>query len=218
MQHITYIKWALNCLEIMAAIAGLLYYKKFLPNKGPFYFAIYLCFISILELIGKYFAHNMMQDENYFLYEWIATPLQFIAISGIYCFFVTNKTSKVIVINIALYLLVAYGLQLYFKKDTIFKNYTFTIGLLFYIINSLIYFYSKSNKSTIVNYKQQYMFWVVMGSLIYYLLTYPFFAFKNTIYKVNSNLYMVLYYFNFICAYLMYIFFIIAYKCSKPNS
>lgn len=218
MNNLDVIKWGLNTLEIAAACTGLWYYRKFLPNRGPLYFAVYLCVISILELVGKYFAYYKMQEQNYLLYEWIATPLQFVAINGIYLFYAKGNTKKIIGINLLVYLLVTFTLLIYFSNDKNNKNYSFTVGTVVYVINTLVYFYFAGSSANIMQYKQQFMFWVVLGCLVFYLLTYPFFAFKNTIYRSDESLYFVLYYIRFACAYTMYLFFIIAYRCTKPNT
>ncbi|KIX22156.1 hypothetical protein SY27_05720 [Flavobacterium sp. 316] len=202
-------------IEFLSAVIAILKYNK-IKNTYWKWFAYYLITIFLLELNGKYGFANFLQYKKFY-YDFFVIPFQFIFLYWLYAY-QSLKNKKIFYIFSIIYLLSTIPHFYYLEKMRNLNSLSYTIGV--FLLMILIYFeFIKQIKSdNIINFKENRMFYINLGVIIFYVGTLPFFAFG--IYSSKSTIYIWKNYITvfYILLNLMYLLFIASLLWGKPKS
>lgn len=205
--------------EIAAFLTGLVYWKKIKDTYWK-WFTLYLLFIVITEFIGWYLLVIDSPEKNQAFYNYFEIPTEFL-----FFFFLFNqsyKTSKYKWLPIActvIYLLSWMMDILYFSKlEFFFYSFSYTVGNLLLLVLILGYFIRLVTSDAILGFRQDMLFWVGTGMLIYYLGSFPYYGLRNTLIKNYQDAHVTYTYIMYVLNCLMYIMFSFSFIWGKPRS
>jgi hypothetical protein len=210
MQHILY------SLELIACITGFIYWNKI---KGSFWkwFPFYLAIICAVELTGDILNYKEEYDVKNLIYNNFSIPLEFLFFYWLYYRYAAGKKRKqLVILCTSVYIASFIADQIYFKHTNFFFNsFSYCIGNLALLLAIISFFIQFTNTKEIVRYKSSMIFWVSLGALIFYLGSLPFFGLYNLLYKEYYEAFVVYSYIMFICNWLMYLLFTVAFIWGK---
>lgn len=209
---------SLIVMELTSAIIGFGVWKKIKQTHWR-WFPFFLLFLSVAESIAVYISFALKYFElNRAIYR-VVVSVEFIFFFWLFIQYLKPYgRTKLIYIVLAIYVLSLAADLLYFIKEKyFFSSFSYSVGniLLLVVIAYFLLNFIKSNE--IINYRTSMMFWVAVGLLIFYLGTFPFHAFRNTLILHYKSMFYTLWRINFIPNYLMYISFILAFLWGKPK-
>ncbi len=212
-------------IELIAAIAGTVYYYKY-KHTSLKYFIYILWYITISEFFASYiYSHKidtfLYLDEKGLRYNlWVLNLLYFIffnVVLYIYLKLIKNKKYQFwirifmvsySIISILNWIFVQnFGLEM--------SELPFVSGSFFLIISIVFYFIELLKSDKIVVFHRLLPFWISVGLLLFHTGTIPF--------SINWNSYAQmtyihdLYYINFILATTMYLIFTFGFIWSKKQ-
>ena len=85
------------------------------------------------------------------------------------------------------------------------------------LILILSYFFQLVTSNSILNFKNNMLFWVCLGMLLYYLGTFPYFGLRNTFATNFQDVFNTYTYIAYFLNALMYLMFTISFIWGKPN-
>jgi len=209
----------LRFAEVLACVLGFVYWKKV---KGSYWkaFPFYLLFIVFSEAFGHYTkVHNeILLNKYYFLV--LEIPSEFLFFY--YIFFKAFKTRSyrwLPVVCTCIYIL-SWFTDMFFLGSHVFWFYSFsdTMGNLLLLVLILRYFLQLLSGDEILGFKNDMLFWVCIGLLLYHLGTFPLYGLKNVLYIRFKNIYNVYKYLENILDSLMYFLFAFSFIWGKPKS
>jgi hypothetical protein len=206
----------LTIIEITSAISGWIAWAKW-KNTYVKWFTIYLTIISLLSVCYYYFI-NKHQFANAIVFFKIAVPLEILFL--LWFFYVTNcyKYKSFLIISAVIFILVWIAENFFYPNNTYFlQSRSYTIGTLSILINIVLYFLNLSQSNRIKNFHQLFSFWAVLGMLVFYLGTFPFYGLYNELVK-DLSLYIPIAWVAYSLNYCMYILFSIAFILGKKNN
>ncbi|QHI35266.1 hypothetical protein IMCC3317_06120 [Kordia antarctica] len=165
-------------IEITAAIIGSIYFYKY-KNSYLRYFLIFLWYVVVNELIGKYIADVLTHDN--LIYYNVYLFINFLFLFSVYWHFLNRKKYKKIVIYFSL------TYAIFFILNGIFiENYysnlvsiPFIIGSCFLIITIIFYFVEILNSERVLFMTRYLLFWISVGVLLFNIGIIPWLIFRK---------------------------------------
>lgn len=202
------LKWTLNAFEFAAACTGLYYWNKW-KNTYWKWFTIFLIFIFLTELVGKYLAHNV-PGTNAKWYRYVNIPVYFL-----FLLWILGKpfeAKKIFTISrffmvgyIILFLIEEY---MYGSTKIKYSVYSYQFGSVGILILSVQYFLLLTKNDNILYFKTDRHFWVSAGLILYMVIMLPFRSLYNLLDSNNyHSIAMSYWYISFLFNYTMYSFF-----------
>lgn len=189
-------------VELLAGIVALYYFFQ-LKNTYWKWFSIYLIFIAIQEVVS--YSIISKNINNYYVYFGI--PLQFLFLFWLYAYKSLNNkilyaTSSII------YLATYFPIELYFKEKYVLNKINMTIGTSILIILVIMEFLKQIKNDDILLFKENKMFYINTGVILFYIGTYPFWGFFDIILRQENKTILTFYSFYFILSnIIMYLLF-----------
>lgn len=208
--------------ELLAGLTGIFFfYRK--KESIWFAFAVFLVLLFGMESLGTWFAKNKMYLHNTNLYKWIAVPSQFIMYHFIYYKIVPEKFRRIVILSGLLFLLFALYENIFLKEQHFYAiSLTISLGCISVLFFGLAYFFELLKSNHILGFKQQMAFWFCAGLLVFYLGSFPYLTFYNSMSNsenVNiARLYKVYRWIFIFLNYIMYLLFTIGFTWSRPKS
>ncbi|MGF1923971.1 MAG: hypothetical protein ACQUHE_07300 [Bacteroidia bacterium] len=201
-------------IELAAALVGLAYWSK-LKNSYWKWFALYLCVIFIIEAFSKWGLKSNPSSRVY-LYDFIGIPIQFLFFYWLYAI-KSLKNYPLFWACTIIYILSFIPYFTLFAKKSIVYSLSYTVGnvLLMLMVFSEIFKQVKSDK--ILLFRSNFMFYINLGIMLFYIGTLPFFSFYGLILK-DFQLWSSYYVFFMVANHIMYLSFISAFVWGKPNT
>ena len=204
--------------EIMAFIIGLFYYyKKTITFSKSF--TIYLGIISVLEVVGLYLIEIKSWDLNATLYKYLAFPFQF----GFLFWYLSKnidvkRRELLLFVSILIYV-VAWVLEYEFisKQKHGWMSLSFSVAGLILIILIFIYFFELIKSEEILKFYNKQSFWICLGTLMYYLGSFPFFGMLNYLYQKSPDLHLIYFEIVLLLATTMYLLFAASFIWGKEK-
>lgn len=191
-EHVIFLQKGLMACECLAAFAGIMCWMRIKDYKTKM-LVIYLIAIAVSEQVGWYLKHHGYKTQTSSLYAYFVIPLEFV-----FAYWFINRSSRNILIKKASLFFVFFGLlinaiELIFLKNEkfFFSSLAYISYALFLVILVLMFFYFFIKTEKIITWWREIEFWVAAGYLIYYLCTFPLYAFYNSLYKNNEGLFYV---------------------------
>lgn len=211
---------ALYVMEGVAAVTSFIYIKKW-KNTYWKWFPYYLVFIVLAEIIGTSFARHNMYIANFTFYSYLVIPVEFLFFFWVFHRALkSSKHRKMPVISSFIYMASLFSDILYFRHyQFYYYSLSYTIGNILLLILILIFFLQLVNSDKVLHFRQNILFWVSAGMLIYYLGSCPYYGLRNLLvykYYYTINIYYSVFVYILNC--LMYLSFSFGIICGKPNS
>jgi hypothetical protein len=206
-------------LELLAGITGIICYYR-TPKSIWLVFAAFLISLYGLEELGSWMGRNKMYEENTHLYKWIVIPALFVMYHIVYFSITIKKLRPIVLASGILFLLLAIFENLFLKDEHFFSiSLTLSYGCLSVLLLSLFYFFQLIKSEEILYFKRLMPFWFCVALLIFYLGSFPYLTFFNSMSISKNRETAAIYRWIFIALnWIMYILFSIGFICSKPKS
>ncbi|MWB94006.1 hypothetical protein GON26_06500 [Flavobacterium sp. GA093] len=186
-------------LALLSGIIGLFNLPKLPNNKAKFLVAL-IWFSVLTEVVGYYFT-EWTGYLNYYVYNCY----MFISFSA-YILLIRSYLTKIQNRNTAILFLILFIAScflnfLYFKDDVNQAfTYSFSAGVLLFMILSCLYLVEIFNSKKILNFKKSVFFWYLLGILLFHVPFLPFMLAINwfLIKQDDSIFSLVLFILNFL--------------------
>jgi hypothetical protein len=202
--------------QFIAAVMGLIFWKKVKDNFWK-WLVIFLALVFCFELFAKYGLHLLPRFKKHY-YAFLVIPFQFIFLYWLYFF--NNKKNKwlYILFTVAYLIVLLFSSLKISNNDWIIQSLSYTTGNLFLAIIALMEFNRQIKTDSILQFKQNMMFYVNTGVIVFYIGTLPFFAFYNLLFNNYQTIWLVYYTIFLVFNHFMYLLFAAAFIWAKPNS
>ncbi len=201
-------------VELSAAFVALKHWPK-LKNSYWKWFIIYLCIIFLVEAFSKWGLKNHPSYRVY-LYDFFGIPIQFLFFYWVYAI-KSLKNRKLFWICTLLYCASFLPYFTLFTKGNIVYSLSYTVGNVMLMLLVFLEIFKQIKSEKILLFRENFMFYINIGIMIFYIGTLPFFSFYGLIFK-NQNLWLHYYIFFMIANHIMYLLFISAFIWGKPNT
>lgn len=210
----TVLRETLIWIELIAAIFALFYWNK-LKNSHWKWFIVYLCVIFIVEAFSRWGLKN---NPNYrvYLYDFFGIPVQFLFFYWLYAI----KSLKNYMLFWACTLLYALSFLPYFTlfaRESIVYSLSYTVGNVLLLLMVFLEILKQIKSEKILLFRSNFMFYINIGIIVFYIGTLPFFSFYGLILK-DLQFWTNYYIFFMVANHIMYLLFISAFLWGKPNT
>ena len=199
-------------IEFLTAIIAFAYFFK-LKSTYWKWFCVYLIFIFLQEFYWYFNSHfyDIRKQEYYGLF---GIPIQYLFFYWLFAM-KSLKRKKLFLSFSVIYLLTIVA-ELFLNALDIVYSLNLTVGTLLICVLVVMEFIKQIQTDNILKFSTNKMFYINLGVILFYIGTYPFFAFYDILnleaYKSIGDLYY-LYFKISIC--LMYILFICSFIWGK---
>ena len=176
--------------EGLALLAGIIAWK-FITDKKIKAFVLYLLFIIICEQTGAHLTRLGLKPGSAMLYNYLAIPVEFLfAFWFLYAQSDGRISMGLYIIFSALSILVRV-IEFTFLKDEkfFFSSLSYIISSFFLLILLLLFLWEFIKTDKLIQYQRHFSFWVAIAMLIYYLGSFPLYAFYNYLYDINKSVF-----------------------------
>lgn len=205
--------------ELLAGITGIIcYYRK--RQSVWFAFAVFLLCLYGLEELGSWYGRQRMYRQNTNLYKWIVVPSLFLLYHIAYYRISLKRIKPLVIISLAIFLSLALFENIYWSKEHFYSiSLSISFGCISVLFFGLAYFYQLIMGKDILEFKQLMPFWFCLGLLIFYLGSFPYLTFFNSMaIAKDRHAYQVYQWIFIFLNWIMYLLFTIGFICSKPKS
>lgn len=213
MQTLDILKIMLNLCEAAACAAGFLHWNKIKHSHWK-WFPVYLAIIVAAELTGKYLTYTNMDEPKRIMYDYIVVPMEILFFHRMfYKEFSNTKAAYLPLAGSGIYIAGIFIDSVFLTdKHHWFLSYSYTLGVALLVIYILVFLFKLAGGKDVLNFKSNFVFWVCVGLLMFYLGSLLFHGIFNTLYKMHNDLFIIFAYFTYIFNCLMYLSFLIAFK------
>ncbi len=207
----------LRIFEAIACIVGFIYFNKLKPAYWRL-FPFYLAFIVCAEFIGSYLeSHDLNANKIFFNYFEI--PIEFLFFFWLfYKSFTNDKYNWLPMVCGGLYLVSWFVDNLIFSNQPKhFSSISYTTGNLLLLVLILRFFFRLVTSDSILTFRQNRLFWVSLGLLIFYFGSFPYYGLSNTIGALNKDITIAYNHIVLLLNCLMYIMFTFSFILGKSN-
>lgn len=203
-------------VEFISALVGFVYLFKLKKSYWK-YFSFYLIFIFIQEFFGINNISFMGISKGYY-YAFIGIPIQYLFFFWLYAY-KSLKNKKLFIIFIIIYLSTYFFVELYYKEMDWVYPLNLTVGTILLMTLIVLEFKKQIITDDILQFKENKMFYINIGVMLFYVGTFPYFAFEKTL---SQNAYVDIsnfYYAYFLGSnYAMYLLFAASFIWGKNHS
>lgn len=194
-----------NLLQLFVAVLSVfLFFKN--KNKYTLYLMLLLWTTVVVEGLGKYFYEKKIDSRGVY---HIYSLFEFNLISLVYLSVFKEKIQRFVVT----FLMIVYSLLFFISYLLIeIQLFLVPIGAFFIAIILIIYLSELLKSDKILNYKNEPLFWVTIGFLIFYLPSIPFFTMQK--FMQGRGLFFIIY----ILVAVMNLFIAYGLLCSKEKT
>jgi len=201
-------------VQFFTMLVALWHWPK-LKNSHWKWFIVYLCVIFLVEALSKWGLKDYPAYKIY-LYDFFGIPIQFLFFYWIYAV-KSLKNKSLFCICVLIYLASFLPYFMLFGKSNIVYSLSYTIGNIMLMLLVFLEILKQIKSESILLFRENFMFYINIGIMIFYIGTLPFFSFYGLILK-NDRLWANYYLFFMIANHIMYLLFISAFIWGKPNT
>lgn len=200
--------------EFIAALTAVLYFNK-IKNIVWKVFAFYLVYVFLQELYFNLNESIFSISKIHYL-AFIGTPIEYVFFYWLFAYNSLKKRDLFFIFS-SIYL-VSIPIEVLLKEGGVVYSLSFIVGILFLSILLVLEFLKQIKSDEILNFRENKMFYVLVGVILGYITTYPFFAFNNELWN-NHRLIWNVYYVFFMCfTTIMYLLFTASFIWGKRQS
>lgn len=188
--------------------------------KGSYWitFPFYLLFIVIVEYFGNYFNQRGLYHHTRDMFNYIQIPLDFLYLTWLVSR-ITGLKFRLWCIQGLIFLFVWFAEQFILPPHQYyFLSLSISTGGLLLLVLLIYYFIQLSGSDAIIYFYRQLSFWVLLGLLIYYVGSIPFYGMFNYLVRNARPVHFMYTKIVYILSIGMYILFIIGLLWPKRNS
>jgi hypothetical protein len=205
--------------EAIAFLAGIINWHK-VKNTYWKWFVYYCGLIVLCETTGlliTYYYMEILAGRNF--YNYFVIPLEFFFFFWLFFKDLKKGNKHHWPLSCALVYCIAFLVNGFIFPDVLFWSVpvSYMVGVISLLILSLLFFILLARGGDILNYKTNMMFWVCLGVLVFFLISSPFFALRQTLWAKYRDVFWPYYYLQFAVNYLMYLFFATAFIWGKTR-
>jgi len=167
-------------IPIAAGICFLFSLTSFLQRPAPLYlrlFSIYLIVDCTVELLAGYQALHFI---NNLLLSSLSSVVSFCFYLYVIRGFIHRPKAKRVLLYLILILPAVLAINIFLQqKFSVFQSMAYSLGCLFVVGACIYYFWELFQHTYYVKLTSQPAFWICSGLLIYYVVTFPTYAFIN---------------------------------------
>ena len=204
--------------EILSFIVGL-YFSNKKSVRFSKIFTIYLGILCVFEITGICLLENKSWDLNAMLYKYLAFPFQFIFLFWYLSKNINIKRSQLLLFVSIMIYLISWVLEYEFisKQKHGWMSLSFTVAGLILIILIFTYFFKLIKSEAILRFYDKQSFWICLGTLIYYLGSFPFYGMLNLLYQKSPELHLIYFQIVLLLATIMYLLFAASFIWGKEK-
>jgi hypothetical protein len=209
----------LLAVQFFAALIGLIYYFKLKQSYWK-WFTVYLLFIFVQEFIWTLDLFSLGLTSHYrnYYYTFIGIPFQYIFLYWLYAYKSLSQ-KKLFYICLILYVFTYALIELYLKKINLAYSINLTTGTILLSFLVVLEFLKQIKNDNILKFKENKMFYINIGVILFYIGTYPFFAFNDILIEDRYiGIWNTYYLYFLISNYLMYFLFAASFIWGKHQS
>lgn len=204
-------------MEVVAAVTAFIYINKWKETHWK-WFPFYLAFIAIADIFGTVY-HDRNVFISLYLYNCVIIPTEFFFFFWIFQKALRDSVyrsmPKIFTVIYAVFLLVE---LLYLRKvQFAYMSLAYTVGNVLLLVLILMNFLQLMNSDSVLKYKENILFWVSVGLLIFYLGSFPFYAVYNVLVSRHHAAFFYYKEFESILNSIMYFTFALSFICGKPK-
>lgn len=204
----------LTFCEIIAAIIGLVFYNS-LKKSFWKWFVIYLVYIALNEFFGLKIRHFFKIDIQ-FIFAYVQIPLEFLFFIWLYAL-KSFRNKKLFWICITVYLISFLIDGSLSKGNYYFSSFNYIIGALIILVFVILEFNKQIKSDSILLFKENKMFYINIGVVVFYIGTLPFFGLYYPILKV-PEIWNSYYIYFMVSNCVMYLLFAMSFVWGKVKS
>lgn len=209
----TFLIYLLHFFEIIAAFTGILYYKN-IKNTQWIWFVIYLNFVVINELFGLKIFNYFKINES-FLFSYITVPSEFLFFIWLFAL-KSQKNKKLYQICLLIYISSFFLKLSILKEKFIFDSFNYMVGALILLVLVSLEFLKQIKSDAILNFKENKMFYLNIGVVLFYIGNLPFFGLYYLILK-EPQIWNSYYIYFMLSNCIMYLLFAASFIWGKPK-
>lgn len=207
----------LRIVQLVSCLTAFALWKKLKDSIFSF-FPFYLSFIVLMELLGRYLKTQNMKVANQALYNYVVIPVEFITFFIL--FFRASQKHRWVPLACIIVYLVCWLLEYIYLDTTRFWFYSFSYvtGNLLLLVLIFRFFFRLVFTNAILTFRENMLFWVSTGLLLFYLGTFPYFGLLNTLWRNYPGLCESYRYVVVMLNILMYLMFTFSFIWGRPNT
>lgn len=205
--------------ELSAALTGFLHWNKLKKTYWK-WFPFYLLFIVLSEGIGFILSTLKMKHANLTYFNYFVIPVEFLFFFWLFQQAFKNlRITRIAFMCILIYICsVVIDYLFLHNSDAMFLASSYTIGNLLLLVLVFDFFYQLVTTDAILHFKENMLFWVSTGLLLFYLGSFPFYGLRNILGVNYKELYRNYGYIVYVLNILMYLMFTFSFIWGKPNT
>ncbi len=165
-------------IQLLCALVGLFYIKE-LKNSYWKWFPVYLTFIFAQDIFWT-LRPSEMRDFSEEYYAFVGIPVQYLFLFWLYAYKSLNN-EKLFYSFALIYLLTYIPTELYLGKIDLVYSINLTVGTILLAFLVVMEFLKQIKNDNILEFRKNKMFYINIGVILFYIGTYPFFAFENVL-------------------------------------
>jgi len=167
-------------IEFLSALVALVYLPK-LKNTYWKWFCFYLIFIFIQEFYW-FFYSSLLGVSKQTYYTFLGIPIEYLFLFWLYAFkSLGNK--KIFLSCLVIYTSTYFPFELYYNQVNAVYSLNLTVGTILLTFLVILEFNKQIKTDNILKFNKNKMFYINVGVVLFYIGTYPYFAFYNTLLK-----------------------------------
>ena len=167
-------------IQLLCALVGLFCLKE-LKNSYWKWFPVYLTFIFLQDIFWT-LRPAEMRDFSEEYYAFFGIPIQYLFFFWLYAYKSLNN-EKLFYTFALIYLLTYIPTEFYFEKINLVYSINLTVGTILLAFLIVMEFKKQIKNDNILEFQKNKMFYVNIGVILFYVGTYPFFAFEELLSK-----------------------------------
>ena len=199
--------------QFLSMAIGLVYLLK-LKNSYWKWFSIYLFVI----LIQEYFWANNNNIEMQYrqaYYVFIGVPFEFIFLYWLYAL-KSLKKRTLFIISVSIYIVTLIGFS-FVKTLYELPSLSINIGSIILIVLLILEFIKQIKTDDILKFKENKMFYINIGLILFYVGSYPYHVFSIKLYENYYEIWSIYYVYFLASNCIMYLLFSISFIWGKTQ-
>lgn len=209
----TILQDALLICQFSAFIIGAFY---LFTRKRSYWlwFAIYLAIIFVQEF---FWAYNVGIEKHYRIgyYVFFGVPLEYLFLYWLYAQ-KSLKNSKLFVIAASIFIVVVCTTILFKEIDEVF-SISINVGTILLMFFVIMEFIKQIKTDDILKFKENRMFYINIGLILFYIGNYPFHILGPELYKNHIEIWNIYYVYFLATNCLMYLLFSVSFIWGKTR-
>lgn len=209
-----FLSYILLIIQLLAAFLGAIYFFRLKESYWK-WFSIYLILIFVQEL---FWMNNSSLDSAYkvIYYAFFGIPIEFIFLYWLYA--LKSLQNRKIFLTAVLVYIVTISISALSLEAKEVRSLGINVGSIILIVLLILEFIKQIKTDDILRFKENKMFYINLGLIIFYIGNYPYHVFSIVLYENHQNIWNVYYTYFLGSNCIMYLLFSISFIWGKAQS